>query len=121
MSRYNASVEISLSLSLFLSLSGGSDGPRVTLLDLMNEVSTATNQWENIAIQLDIPHTDIERIKLEEPSRIQDCFRKIFTKWESKMTPPFTWPVIIRALESPAVKEFRLARQLKARHLTELA
>ena len=125
MSQYNASVEISLSLSLslslFLSFSGGSVGPSATLLDLMNEVSTATNQWENIAIQLDIPHTDIERIKLEEPSRIQDCFRKIFTKWESKMTPPFTWPVIIHALESPAVKEFRLATQLKVNHLKELA
>ena len=37
------------------------------------------------------------------------------------MTPPFTWPVIIHALESPAVKEFRLATQLKVNHLKELA
>jgi hypothetical protein len=92
-------------------------GPVATLLDLLNEVATQTNKWEEIGLQLDLTHTDIERIKMEEQDRIEACFIKIFNKWETKATPPFTWPVIISSLESPSVAEFRLASQLKARHL----
>ena len=84
---------------------------------MLNEVDTQTNKWEDIGLQLDLSHTDIERIKIEEQERIEACFIKVFNKWETKLIPPFTWPVIINALESPSVAEFRLASQLKARHL----
>ena len=84
---------------------------------MLNEVAAETNKWEEIGLQLDLSHTDIERIKIEEQQRIEACFIKVFNKWETKLTPPFTWPVIISALESPSVAEFRLASQLKARHL----
>ena len=93
-------------------------GPNTTLPDLLNEVATATNKWECIALELDLSHTDIDRIKMEQQNRVEDCFMRIFNKWETKLTPPFTWPVIISALESPSVAEFRLASQLKVRHLT---
>ena len=93
-------------------------GPETSLHELLDEVATATNKWEEIALQLDLSHTDIERIKMEEQDRIEARFIKVFNKWETKLTPPFTWPVIISALESPSVAEFRLASELKARHLT---
>ena len=93
-------------------------GPETSLHELLDEVATATNKWEEIALQLDLSHTDIERIKMEEQDRIEARFIKVFSKWETKLTPPFTWPVIINALESPSVAEFRLASQLKAMHLT---
>ena len=84
----------------------------------MNEVATETNKWESIALELELSHTEVERIKLEEEGKIGDCFRRIFSKWETKVVPPFTWSVIISALESPSVGEFRLAHQLRRRHLT---
>ena len=115
-----SSLSLSLPLSLHLPLHVIDDisGPEATLPDLLNEVATQTNKWEPIALQLDLSHTDIERIKMEEQGRTVDaCFIKVFNKWETKLTPPFTWPVIISALESPSVAEFRLASQLKARHL----
>ena len=96
---------------------GSSTGPSTSLLELMNEVATQTNKWECIALELELSHNDIERIKLEEQGRIQDCFRRVFSKWETKVDPPFTWPVIIRALESPSVTEFRLALELKRKYL----
>ena len=111
------------SLSLFLSLPAHTpivddlSGPSATLSDLMNEVATETNKWDQIALQLDLSHIDIERIKMDVQGRTEACFIKVFNKWETKLTPPFTWPVIIRALETPSVAEFRLASQLKARHL----
>ena len=83
----------------------------------MDEVATQTNEWESIALKLELSQTDIERIKLEEPGRIQNCFRRVFSKWETKGDPPFTWPVIIRALESQSVMEVKLAKELKRRHL----
>ena len=83
----------------------------------MNEVATKTNKWECIALELELSHTDIERIKLEEQGRIQESFTRIFNKWETKVVPPFTWPVIISALESPSVAEYSLARQLRGKYL----
>ena len=115
---------LSLSLSLptpFIHTTNAIDdlsGPEASLHELLDEVATATNKWEEIALQLDLSHTDIERIKMEEQDRIEARFIKVFSKWETKLTPPFTWPVIINALESPSVAEFRLASQLKAMHLT---
>ena len=93
------------------------DSPIATLLDLLNEVASQTNKWEEIGLQLHLSHTDIERIKIEEQERIGACFIKVFNKWETQLTPPFTWSVIISALESSSVAEFRLASQLKAKHL----
>ena len=111
-------------MSLLSSLSKYLDdlsGPVATLPDLLNEVATQTNKWEEIGLQLDFSHTDIEHIKIEEQERIEACFIKVFNKWETKLTPPFTWPVIISALESPSVAEFRLASQLKARYYDLIA
>ena len=96
---------------------GELSGPPATLPDLLSEVATKTNKWECIALELELPHTDIERIKLEEQGRIQESFTRIFSKWETKIVPPFTWPIIISALESPSVAEYRLAEELKLRHL----
>ena len=84
----------------------------------MDEVAIETNKWESIALRLELTHTEIEKIKLEEGGKIDNCFRKIFSKWETKVVPPFTWPVIISALESPSVGEIRLARELRIRHPT---
>ena len=111
------SLSISLSFPHSLNILDDLSGPIATLPDLLNEVAAETNKWEEIGLQLDLSHTDIERIKIEEQERIEACFIKIFSKWQTRLTPPFTWPVIISALESPSVAEFRLASQLKARHL----
>ena len=97
------------------------EGPSTALLELMDEVATKTNKWENIAFELELSHTEIERIKWEEGERIDDCFRRTFSKWETKFYPPFTWPVIISALESPSVGEIRLANELRIKHLATSA
>ena len=96
-------------------------GPSTSLLELMNEVATQTNKWESIALELELSLTDIERIKYEEQGRIQDCFRRIFSKWETRVIPPFTWPEIIKALERPSVAEYRLAYQLRVNHLQSVS
>ena len=61
---------VSLSyFSLLSSLSKYLDnlsGPVATLPDLLNEVAPHTNKWEEIGLQLDLSHTDIERMKIEE-------------------------------------------------------
>ena len=84
----------------------------------MDEVAEETNKWRSIALRLELTHTEIEKIEYEEGGRIQDCFRRIFRKWETRLHPPFTWPVIISVLESPSVAEFRLAYELRTRHVT---
>ena len=54
------------SLSKYLYNLDDLSGPVATLPDLLNEVAPHTNKWEEIGLQLDLSHTDIERIKIEE-------------------------------------------------------
>ena len=79
----------------------------------MDEVATRTNKWEMIALHLDIEQVYIERINHQRRGEIQECFQDIFAKWQKQLRPPFTWSVIIDALNSPSVNETALADNLR--------
>ena len=76
-----------------------------------------TNEWQMIALHLDIDQVLIERFDQQARGNIAQCFHKVFSKWQKQQTPPFTWQVIISVLESPSVAEHTLADQLKRKYL----
>ena len=88
-----------------------------TLALLMDEVASKTNKWEMIALHLDIDQVYVERIERQRRGDIQDSFRDMFAKWKKQLRPPFTWSVIIDALNSPSVNETALAEYLKKKYL----
>ena len=87
------------------------------LRDLCNEVATKTNQWKAIALEPHITMNDINRIAVESGGNIKECFRRVFTKWQRAVHPPFTWDTIITALQAEAVSEHYLAQQLQEKHI----
>lgn len=83
----------------------------------MNEIEPHTNDWEMIALQLDIDQVHIERIERQERGYIKACFHKVFAKWQKQQKPPFTWAVIIKALKSPSVAQHALANKLEEKYM----
>ena len=84
------------------------------LSDLMNEIaSKVSTKWKEISIQLRLTLNDQKyfmELTLGDPKQ---CFTFVFTVWKSRATRPYTWSTVIKALESPAVDEMRLAQELR--------
>ena len=78
----------------------------------MNEVAIETIKWKEIAIGLEVSSIEIDRISAES-REIQECFRRVFDRWQRENRRPFKWETIIDVLKSPAVGENTLAQQLK--------
>ena len=82
--------------------------------DLLNQVaSKALDKWERIGLQLGIePHqlNSLKTVHLGDPMK---CYMDVFSLWENKAEPPFTWTTIINALRAPMVAEVRLAQDLE--------
>ena len=83
---------------------------------LCAEVATHTNRWEAIALNLNIPPNEIERIAIECRDDIQGRFRRVFDRWRRLGDPPFTWDTIIEVLKSENLAEHALAHDLQVKH-----
>ncbi len=59
---------------------------------------------------------DIERIQIECNNIIEDCFIRVFNKWERQRTVPYTWDTIVKALESPLMGEITLAAEIRQKY-----
>lgn len=84
----------------------------------MDEVAEKANEWQMIAVHLDIDTVYIERWEHQERGVIQACFYQVFTKWQKQLKPPFTWTVIVGALESESVGRLTLANDLRKKYLS---
>ncbi len=93
-----------------------SNCPPPSLKELCDAVSVHTDEWRSIAVCFELSYTDIERISIECNNIIEDCFRRVFSKWERQRTVPYTWDTIVKALESPSMGEIRLAAEIRKKY-----
>ena len=92
-----------------------------TIDQLVDEfgVVTSVTDWQMIALQLDMDQVCVERFEREEGNGIKECFRNVFTKWKKQLKPPFTWGVLIEALDSSVDEEqHKLADKLRKKYLS---
>ena len=101
-------------LCLFTAITAESS---LTLDLVMAEVSPRTNKWQLIALHLDMVPVVIERIDRKERGDTQQCFHRIFEKWQKQLKPPFRWEEIIDALNSPSVGQHVLAKHLEEKYV----
>ena len=97
----------------------GTDLLPPTTHQLMEDVALQTNKWKDIALGLLFDFIAIERIEIENPGNISNCFLQMFTQW-GKQAPqlmPYLWRSIIDVLDSPIVSENTLAQTLKEKYL----
>ena len=72
--------------------------------------SRAPDKWKVIGLQLGIQSHQLNSINHRDPIH---CYIDVFSLWEKKAEPPFTWATIIDALRSPIVQEIRIAHDIE--------
>ena len=85
---------------------------------LENEIATKIpTKWRAVGIQLGLLPIKLNQISTEENNGCQDCFRRVFTEWQSQNCDR-SWSIILRILRTDAVGENRLASELTERLLS---
>ena len=80
---------------------------------LCKVASRATDKWELIGLDLEIEQHQLNTISQSHPRNAIRCYSEVFSLWQRKADPPFTWATIIEALRSPVVRENALAQEIE--------
>ena len=100
-----------ISILLHLPLANPLDRPP-KINELLNKVAAkATDKWERIGLQLDIEYHQLNTISSDQDHIT--CYAKVFSMWQKRGDPPFTWATIIEVLKAPIVGENQLAKELE--------
>ena len=82
--------------------------------DLMRRVARrATDKWRIIGIELNLEQHQLRAISQSHHQNAIQCYIEVFSLWENKASPSFTWATIIDALRSPIVEENALAQEIE--------
>ena len=83
----------------------------------MNDVASKVSaKWKEISIQLGLSPNDYTCFADATGGNAMNCFALVLNAWESTPTMPYTWSTMIEVLNSPAVGEVRLARELTTKY-----
>ena len=84
-----------------------------TIQDLLNRVaSKARDKWDMVGLQLGIEDQQLNTISTEHLDPIRR-YAKVFTLWENKADPLYTWRTIVGVLRAPIVGRVDLAIEIE--------
>ena len=79
----------------------------------MDRVATKTKlKWFQVGIQLEIDPTTLEVFETQSQDPMR-CYSNVFTMWKKERKHPYTWATIIEVLETSAVNERQVAKELR--------
>ena len=82
-----------------------------SMRDLLERVaSNSRDKWYMMGLLLNVRQDQLKTITHENPVL---CYSEVFSLWEKKEDPPFTWATIVDALRSPVVGEMKLASDIE--------
>ena len=82
--------------------------------DLLNEVAAEIpTLWREIGLELGLADHHLDCIETEQNRKQIRCFGEVLRSWREQQTAPYTWETIIRALQTKAVGQYKLAQTLK--------
>ena len=70
----------------------------------------AMDKWILIGLELDLEQHQLNTITHQDAML---CYSDVFSLWQRKADPPFTWATILDALRSPVVRENALAQEIE--------
>ena len=86
----------------------------LNIRNLMNQVAVkCPAKWKRVGIELGLPLPELETFPTRCSNDPLDCFVAVFSSWEKKGSPSYSWNTIIEALKSPCVSECNLAKNVK--------
>ncbi len=95
-----------------------SRSPPPKLPDLMNYVAARVpDKWRTIGIQLGLSQADLTCIHTRSDGDSNTCFTEVFTIWERRMDPPYSWKTIIEVLRCECVYELRVAEEIRSKFI----
>ena len=68
-------------------------------------------KWYDIGLELGIPATELDNIKIQYHNDLDDCLREVVRMWLKSCDIPPTWQALANALQAKAVNEKALAAQ----------
>ena len=87
--------------------------------NLANEVSAkVSTKWKSIGIQLGLLDNELKDIESQtagKPERNMEASSLVLAKWKALGRSPYSWSVMIEALESPAVGAYDIAAELRTK------
>ena len=86
----------------------------------MCSIAEAKTKWEFIGLSLKIDPEELEAIKYDCCSKVDECFKEMLKVWLKKVTPPPSWEGLINALQSKMVSHSKLAESLAKEHNIQL-
>ena len=90
------------------------------LAEVVNEVFNARAKWYDIGLNLGVPVGTLNAIRVQYRDNPQDCLREVLMVWLKAVDPQPTWKALVDALQSKAVDEGRLAKELVAKKCLKL-
>ena len=76
------------------------------------------DKWRIVGLELEIEQHQLNTITHQDAIQ---CYIEVFSIWQRKADPPFTWATIIDTLRSPIVRENALAQEIEDWLLTTAA
>ena len=86
-----------------------------TVEQVNKELISKTIKWLEIAVELEMDSTEIERISLDKQTVKQRLIAVI--TWWANNKKPFTWSAVVQILDSQNVQETNLAGAIRQQYL----
>ena len=87
---------------------------------LVEDLHPLAANWKSLGTQLNIKRAQLRTIAGED-SRVANCFEAIIDEWFTSVDPPHTKERLVKVLESEALREKRLANEIKKDEGNQLA
>ena len=81
------------------------------VLDLVERLLPKAAKWHSIGLVLHLTSDELDTIEADS-SGVEECLKKVLYKWHDRNPHP-TREDIIKALRSPLVADFALAKKLE--------
>ena len=85
------------------------------LLEITEELSSVSNKWTRIGVQLKVDKVQLDNIK-SQWSDPKDQLQEMISE-RLKQMPPLEWSDITKALESKTIGEKKLADEIEKKHV----
>ena len=89
------------------------------LCEIQSELHEVRDKWYHLGVQLKVPVSDLNAIRIQYRNDPEDCLLDMLTRWLSITIPSPTWQTVIDALCSAPIKRLLVAEQIRKKYCIE--
>ena len=89
------------------------------LCEIQSELHEVRDKWYHLGVQLKVPVSDLNAIRIQYRNDPEDCLLHMLTRWLSITIPSPTWQTVIDALCSAPIKRLLVAEQIRKKYCIE--